>query len=345
MSFMKHQRHNPEFLNNYLKYHCYISFSSTTTVNEEYIDLRTFFRYIKLKRNTEINIDNITSKEFRQIEIIDVTLDEISQVKRNTIIEFFSFLNHNLNNCAKTRNRKLNSLKRFYEYLETNNLITYNPTLGVQCAAVEKRQPKYLNLNESKQLLSTTINSNQRYKIRNYAITCIFLNCSIRLSELVGIDLTDFKLDEGTLKIKGKGNIERIIYLNDAANEAIREYLKVRPELTKENPDYNALFISSQNKRISQRSVQTLISEEISLAFKRVKNDLHTHSLRHTSATLLYIENNVDIFTIKTILGHKSIASTGIYTHISSEKMKEVMQNYTISSILEKMEEIDNGKS
>lgn len=124
-----------------------------------------------------------------------------------------------------------------------------------------------------------------------------------------------------------------------------REYLKVRPELTKENPDYNALFISSQNKRISQRSVQTLISEEISLAFKRVKNDLHTHSLRHTSATLLYIENNVDIFTIKTILGHKSIASTGIYTHISSEKMKEVMQNYTISSILEKMEEIDNGKS
>lgn len=158
-----------------------------------------------------------------------------------------------LNNDTKTRNRKLTSVKKFFEYLEVNNFISINPARNMTSGRVEKRIPKHLSLTESKQLLANTINSDSKFKIRNYAITCIFLNCSLRLSELTSINLSDLKLDdsEQTLRVHGKGNKERIVYLNAAVCEAILSYLEIRPKLGKDNKDHNALFISSQNKRIS----------------------------------------------------------------------------------------------
>lgn len=343
MSFLSYQNQNPEFLNNYLKYNRYINFSSETTVNESYFDLRTFFRYIKIINSDKNAIHNMTITEFKNTNIDDVTIEDMNTVTQNTISDFLFFLRYTLDNCAKTRNKKLASIKRFFEYLDINNLISYNPTKEMRTATVEKRVPKYLNLTESKTLLSKTINSNQRFKIRNYAITCLFLNSSIRLSELVYINLTDFKLDEKTLKIKGKGNCERIIYLNDASSEAIEEYLRVRPKLTKENPDHNALFISERNKRISRRSVQSIIDQGLYITFNGKRKGFHTHTLRHTSASLMYNENDTDIFVIKKILGHRTISATEIYTHISGKKMKEIMENCTISSILERMEK-ENGR-
>lgn len=336
MSFLKYQKQNPEFLNNYLKYTCYISFNAISTVNELYFDLKTFFRYIKLQR------DNINIKEFKNIDIKDITLKDIDKVTKNFIYDFLHFLKYDLNNCPKTRNKKLSSLKNFFVYLFNNNLIHSNPTQGIKSATVEKRVPKYLTLNECKTMLSKTINSKNKFYIRDYAITCLFLNCGLRLSELVEINLTDLKLDENTLKIKGKGNCERIIYLNEASKESIDEYLKVRPTLEIDNKDYNALFISRYNKRLSKRTVQNIIENELYLTIGERNSGFHTHTLRHTSATLLYNENNTDIFIIKKILGHKSIASTEVYTHISNKKMREIMENYTISSILEKREEFSN---
>ena len=208
---------------------------------------------------------------------------------------------------------------------------------------VEKRIPKHLTLNESKQLLSNTIKSDSKFKIRNYTITCLFLNCSLRLSELVGIDLSDLKLDdsEQTLRIHGKGNKERIIYLNAAVCEAIYYYLQVRPNLGKDNKDYKALFISALNKRISKRTVQSIIKDELLELLNESpdKNKYHTHTLRHTGATLLYNENDINIFVLKKILGHECLKATEIYTHVSSKKLKYIMENCTISSLIEKMEE------
>lgn len=181
------------------------------------------------------------------------------------------------------------------------------------------------------------------YKIRNYAITCIFLNCSIRLSELTGINLSDIKIDksEKTIRIHGKGNKERLLYLNAAVCEAIKAYIEVRPKLGKEYKDYNALFLSARNKRISNRTVETIIKENLSKTIDDNQDlkDYKTHTLRHSSVSLLYNENNVDIFVLKRILGHKSLDATQIYTHVSNKKMKEIMMNCTISSIIEKMEE------
>lgn len=347
MSFLTYQKQSPEFLNNYLKYKKYITFRADTTVDESYFDLRTFFRYIYLKLYNETRLDDITSEEFKSVDINNINLNDMNKINQNMIDNFLSFLRNTLDNCPKTRNRKLASIKRLFEYLEINNLITYNPSKGMETATIGKRVPKYLTLIESKKMLSKTINSDKRHKIRNYAITCLFLNCSLRLAELTKINLTDMKLDERTLKIHGKGNVERIVYINDATFEAITEYLKVRPPLGKDNIDYNALFISGRNKRISRRTVQNIIEEELCMTFDEPKKGFHTHTLRHTGATLMYNENDTDIFILKIILGHKSLAATEIYTHVSAKKLKYIMENCTISSILErqaKKEGQSNGR-
>ena len=335
MSFLKYQKQSPEFLSNYLKYKRYIDFGAQTTTDETFFDLRTLFRYVKLYLYDKNKLVNITKEEFKKIDITDVTIEDLEKMNQNDLQNYLFFLDSTLENVSKTRNRKLASMKRLYEYLETNNLINVNPTKWMQSATIEKRQPKYLDLKESKQLLANTINSDSRYKIRNYAIICIFLNCSLRLSELVGINLTDLKIDnsEQSLRVTGKGNKQRILYLNSAVCEAINTYLTVRPPLDKSNKDYNALFLSSREKRISQRSVQDIIKSELKELMESKGKEsakYHTHTLRHSCATLLYNEANVDIFVLKRILGHESLVATEVYTHVSDKKLRELMQNFNI---------------
>lgn len=335
MSFLKYQKQSPEFLNNYLKYKRFIDFGSQTTVDEAFFDLRTLFRYIKLYLYDKNRLYTITKEEFKTISINDVTIEDLGKMRQNDLQNYIFFLDSTLENISKTRNRKLASMKRLYEYLEVNNFINVNPTKWMKSATIEKRQPKYLDLNESKQLLANTINSDSRYKIRNYAIICIFLNCSLRLSELVGIDLTDFKIDnsEQTLIVTGKGNKQRMLYLNESVCEAIKAYLEVRPKLDKSNKDYNALFLSSQLKRISKRSVQNIIKTNLIELIDDIGKEsakYHTHTLRHSCATLLYNEADANIFVLKLILGHASLEVTQVYTHISDKKLKEFMQNFNI---------------
>ena len=328
MSFIEYQEYNPEFINAFLNYQAFITFKSNSTVDEMYLDIRTFLRYIKYintSNNTEFKIE-----EFRKIDIKDLTLQDMNKITFNTINDFIYFLKYSLDNSAKSRNRKLASIKKLFAYLDSQNLINSNPTKNINRAKVEKRQPKYLNLNESKELLSKTILSENKYKIRNYAITCIFLNCCIRLNELVSINLSDIKFEERTVKIHGKGNKERILYLNDAVLEAIKNYLVIRPQLNAAYPDYKALFLSNRNQRISRRNVQQIIKNEIITTFNEIKKNIHTHSLRHTGATLMYDINNTDIKVIQEILGHISISSTEIYTHVSDKRLKELMQNFNI---------------
>jgi len=206
MSFLKYQKENPEFLNNYLKYKRYIEGCAESTVNESYFDLRTLFRYIKLYLYDNDKLNKIVKDDFKKIEIKEITIIDLSKMTEFKLEEYIVFLANVLENDVASRNKKLASMKRLYEYLETNNFIPYNPTKGIKSARIPKRIPKYLNLEESKKLLSKTINSNNRNKIRNYAITCIFLNCSLRVSELIKIDLTDLKLDSSELPCHPEGD-------------------------------------------------------------------------------------------------------------------------------------------
>lgn len=328
MSFLEALNNNPDFLNDFLKYSAYITFKSNLTVDEMYLDIRTFFRYIifsKEQNNVEFDIN-----KFKEINISEITLKEMENVTTQVINNYIFFLKYTLDNSAKTRNRKLASLKKLFMYLDNQNLISFNPTRNITRAKVEKRNPKYLNLSQSKQLLANSIQTEKNNKIRNYAITCVCLNCCIRANELVLIDLTDIKIDERTLRIHGKGNIERIIYMDDAVIEAISEYLKVRPNLNKAYPDCNALFLSNRKQRISKRNVQDIIKKELNNTFTDSEDKYHTHTLRHTGATLMYDENNTNILIIKEILGHKSICSTEIYTHVANKRLKEIMQNFNV---------------
>lgn len=341
MSFLKYQKENPEFLNNYLKYKRYIEGCAESTVNESYFDLRTLFRYIKLYLYDNDKLNKIVKDDFKKIEIKEITIIDLSQMTEFKLEEYIVFLANVLENDVASRNKKLASMKRLYEYLETNNFIPNNPTKGIKSAKIPKRIPKYLNLEESKKLLSKTINSNNRNKIRNYTITCIFLNCSLRVSELIKIDLTDLKLDstEQTIRINGKGNKQRILYLNEAVCEAIKLYLDIRPKIDKSQKDHNALFLSNRQQRISKRSVQTIIKDELYEVFEEEYKKYHTHTLRHSGISLLYNENDIDIFILKLILGHKSIAATEVYTHVSNKKLKNIMETCAISSIIERLEE------
>lgn len=340
MSFLQYQKSSPNFLNEFLKYKRFIEFGAETTVDQLYFDLRTLLRYIKLLKTNKEKISTITPDEFKEIPIIDITIDDLNNITSENLEKYIIFLANTLNNDVKTRNRKLASVKGFFEYLEVNNFIRINLTRNMKSGRVEKNIPKYLDLTESKQLLANIIKSDSKFKIRNYAITCLFLNCSLRLSELTSINISDLKIDdtEQTLKIHGKGNKERIIYLNSAVCEAINSYLLVRPNLGKDTKDYKALFISNQDNRISNRAVQTIIKDELLILLNEnpYKDKYHTHTLRHTSATLLYNEKDVNIFVLKRILGHECLKSTEIYTHVSDKKLKYIMENCTISSILKR---------
>ena len=187
MNFLSCQQENPEFLNNYLKYKRFIEFGAETTVNETYFDLRTFFRYIKLKDNNEI----LSRDLMKKTSIVDITTKDFITINKKDIEDYIFFLKNDLENSIKTRNRKLATLKKFFQYLLNNNYITVDPTKFIKSGQTEKRLSKHLNLNESKKLLSITITKNSRNNIRNYAIICLFLNCCLRLSELVNINITD----------------------------------------------------------------------------------------------------------------------------------------------------------
>ena len=341
MSFLKFQNESPEFLNNYLKYKRYIEFCAQTTIDEAYYDLRTLFRYIKLFLYDKEKLRSITKEEFKSISIKDITINDLSQMNEFNLEQYIMFLYSTLKNDVASRNKKLTSAKRLYEYLETNNYIATNPAQNIKSGKICKRIPKHLNLEDSKKLLSTTIKLNNQNNIRNYAITCLFLNCCLRASELINIDLNDLKIEksEQTIRIKGKGNKERLLYLNEAVCEAIKAYLDIRPKLEKNNKEHNALFLSNRYQRISKRMVQTIIKQELQQAFAEDADKFHTHSLRHSGASMLYNENDINIFVIKQILGHISLAATQVYTHISDRKLKNIMENYALSSILERMEE------
>ena len=157
----------------------------------------------------------------------------------------------------------------------------------------------------------------------------------LRVSEIVSIDIDNIDFEDKTLKVLGKGNKERIVYLNEATEEAIKEYLKIRPELSKNDPNYNALFLSTQMKRIAKRTVQRVVDDSMSKTLENTKG-FHTHTLRHTGATLMYNENDTDIFVLQKILGHDSLAATEVYTHVSSKKLEKIMNNFAISNLIEK---------
>ncbi|WP_411676797.1 tyrosine recombinase XerC [Caproicibacter sp.] len=313
----------PPVVREFLGYIGTIRGKSPKTVEEYYLDLRTFFRYIKLQRGLVP-----PGTKFEKIKISDVTIDLVKTIDLTQVFEYMNYLSSERSNSSATRSRKVSSLRSFFKYL-TNKAgkLENNPVKELETPKTKKSLPKYLSLEQSLELLSKVEGKTRE---RDYCILVLFLNCGMRLSELVGLNLTDLHEGNSTVKITGKGNKERIVYLNEACHDAIKRYLAVRPR--EGLIDKNALFISGQRKRISPKTVQYLVKKYLS------EIDLggpgySVHKLRHTAATLMYQHGHVDIRVLKDILGHENLSTTEIYTHLSNEQMETAAQANPLSHV------------
>lgn len=314
---------NPEFINSFLDYSITILNKSPNSVKEYNYDLNMFFKYIKL----HFKMTNET--DFKMIVIKDIDIATVKKITAEDILSFLSYLALNQNCKPATRARKISTLRIFFFYLaQKAKLIEINPAQNIETPKKEKRMPKYLSLDDSKKLLNVTLDDDDMNKERDYAIITIFLNCGIRLSELVGINIKDIDFSENKLNVIGKGNKERTIYLNKACINAIESYLKVRPvEGIKldDKKSKDALFLSKRRERISKRTVQYIVDKELKKAGLDTTK-YSTHKLRHTAATLMYQYGGVDIRALQELLGHESISTTEIYTHVNNEQIRNAVE-------------------
>ncbi|NLY17388.1 MAG: tyrosine recombinase XerC [Clostridiaceae bacterium] len=310
----------PFFLKDFLMYMQTIKGKSPNTVLVYFYDLRIFLRFLKLHKGA---IPKDT--EFNDIEISDIETDLLKTVTLSDLYAFMSYVSNNRSNTAYARARKVASLKSFFKYLTNKaKLLDTNPATELESPKIIKRLPRYLNVEESKQLLSSV---DGEHSVRDYAIITLFLNCGIRLSELVGINLNNIRNE--TLSVIGKGNKERVIPLNSACIKAINEYLKVRP--VDGVKDKDALFLSERKQRISKATVQHIVKKYIINAGLDPKR-YSTHKLRHTAATLMYKYGHVDIRALQELLGHESIATTEIYTHLGEQELRNAVESNPLSN-------------
>lgn len=306
----------PPVIRNFLTYSETIKGKSSNTIEEYYNDLKTFFRYILYIRNkTPENVD------FKEISIDCVDDALVQSITLYDLHSFLVFCKNDRDNNNTTRARKASTLRIFFKYLQNQvHIISNNPAEQLDTPKIKQSLPKHLTLNESVRLLENIDGNN---KERDFCIITLFLNCGMRLSELCSLDITDLR-EDNSLKITGKGNKERIVYLNDACIESIKAYLPYRNTDGVAAADKNALFISRNKRRLSNKTVQHIV-------YKRLEEaglgdiGLSVHKLRHTAATLMYQHGNVDIRVLKDLLGHKNLGTTQIYTHVSDEQVRSAV--------------------
>lgn len=328
---MKRYSDCPQVLREFLIYHENIMGQSQLTISEYYLDLRMFLRFVKLMRG-----DMPVNTDLDTIDIRDVNLDFIREIDTSDVFDFLSYLaNDRAVNpesaapdygiSAAARARKLSSIKSFYKYLTVRTKqLEENPVAELEYPKLRKSLPKYLTLDQSAALLQAVSGQNEK---RDYAILMLFLNCGIRRSELVGLNLTD--VYEDRIRVVGKGNKERFVYFGSACRKAIDAYLEERKQI--ELSDNRALFGSRDKNRISGTAVHRLVKKAL-LQAGLDSTQFSAHKLRHTAATMM-LSGGVDIKTVQEVLGHENLNTTQIYTHIESTELKIAAEANPLSKL------------
>ena len=331
---VNYQTDAPALLREFLSYHETIKAHSKRTVDEYFLDLRNFFRYLKKLRDPAL-----ADVALDEIDILDVDLDFVASVTLTDIYAYMTYLSrdraqhYNSSNSdyglnAASRARKIATIRSFYNYLTNKkHLLRENPVKDIDSPKLMKTLPKYLTFDQSMELLNAVDGQNQE---RDYCILTLFLNCGLRISELVGLNLND--VNEDTLRVLGKGNKIRILYLNDACLEALQNYLEVRRPIT--GKDANALFLSSRNERLSRSAVHAMVKKRLTAAGID-STQYSSHKLRHTAATLM-LQNGVDVRAVQEVLGHDHLNTTEIYTHVDNEGLRTAARANPLSKVKKK---------
>ena len=321
----------PQILREFLIYHENIKGQSQLTIQEYYLDLRMFLRFVKLMRN-----DMPISTKLEDINIKTVDINFVGQIDTSDIFDFLSYLSNdraiNPDSAApeygispSARARKLSAIKSFYKYLTVRTKqLQENPVADLEYPKLRKSLPKYLTLEQSAALLKSVSGQNEK---RDYAILLLFLNCGIRRSELVGLNLTD--VYEDRIRVVGKGNKERFVYFGSACRKAIDAYLEERNQ--KILTDNRALFGSRNGNRISVEAVHRLVKKAL-LQAGLDSTQFSAHKLRHTAATMM-LSGGVDVKTVQEVLGHENLNTTQIYTHIENTELKIAAEANPLSKL------------
>lgn len=314
----------PKDLQDFIKYKQTVQGRSKKTTDEYALDIRTFSRWLMLSRSGA-DMEKIDEDTMTGLDISGLETGFYGSVTPDEIYGFLYYALSDRENQWAARARKLSALKSFYKYLTVGtHRVENDPTKNIEGPQKKKTLPKFLSLDESEALLGAVLgDAESKTRERDYCILTLFLNCGMRLSELCGINLSDIDSGITSMRVVGKGNKERMIYLNDACREAIKKYLPVRaagPEIR----DKDALLLSSRHTRISNKTVQWVVYKYLDEAGLGNKG-YSAHKLRHTAATLMYRTGNVDVRVLKDILGHEQLNTTQIYTHVSDEGMRRAV--------------------
>lgn len=306
---MDYHKEAPAVIRDFLVYHETIKGQSRATVDSYFLDLRTFARYMKLVRGLVPR-----GTELEDISINELDLDFFASVTLSEVYDFMAYLSRDRALSAASRARMITSIKGLYNYLTVKTKqLAANPVQDMDTPKLKKSLPRYLTLEQSQRLLAAVDGKNQE---RDYCILCLFLNCGLRISEMVGMNLTD--IHDNHILIRGKGGKERVVYLNESSCEAINDWLAVRRSIAA--IDKNAMFLSARRRRMSVDAVQVMVKKTLAKAGID-PSAYSTHKLRHTAATLM-LQNGVDVRTLQEVLGHESLNTTQIYTHIADSELR-----------------------
>lgn len=317
----------PPYLQEYLNYISTIKMRSELTVKNYYTDIKLFLRFIKKENGLCGN------EEFDEIKISDVSEELVKKTTLNDLLSFLAYVSSERDNHGKARARKAVALRQFFKYLTIKKLwFEVSPAQNLELPSPKNALPKHLTIEQATELLKTCSDFKGWDDYRDFCIITFFLNCGMRLSELVGINCTDYMSTVVSgqnvtyIKVLGKGNKERIVYLNPACISAYNNYIAVRPE-TRDK----ALFISCRGTRISNRRVEQIIEEKLKLSGLSGMG-FSVHKLRHTAATLMY-QNGVDVRVLKEVLGHENLDTTQIYTHVANEQIRNAIDMNPLADI------------
>ncbi|MFA5561105.1 MAG: tyrosine-type recombinase/integrase [Eubacteriales bacterium] len=314
----------------YVTYMTAVLNRSEQTVCEYLLDLRTFFRYL---RATDLGMDPLR-EDLSELDFSMIGIERLRAVSTGCLYQFLFYIDQARGNKSQAKLRKRSSLKSYFRFLVVKKrYLDTDPAMHMEGPKLKKSLPKYLSLEESMRLLQAVRSDlSSKHRQRDYAMLTIFLNCGVRLSELVGINLTAIDRDFTAMRVTGKGDKERIVYLNDACRAALYEYLQRRLDQSPNKMNTKALFLSGRDQRISNKTVQAVVYKYLSRAGLGGRG-FSVHKLRHTAATLMYQTGEVDVRVLKDILGHEQLNTTQIYTHLTDRNMQEAVDKNPLSHV------------